>query len=84
MHATGIREDAGAEHPVAQGPDGAAQVVATEVQLAPGESRQVVVTFLMPGRHGRMRVEPSARYPGISWHYGSRAWQDSEAHTANY
>ena len=81
--ATAVRID-GVEHPVAQGPDGAAQVVATEVQLAAGETRQVVVTFRLPGRHGRLRIEPSARFPGITWHYGSQGWEDSEAHTANY
>jgi hypothetical protein len=81
--ATRIRID-GVAHPVTLGPDGAAQVVATELQIPAGASQRVVVRFRMPGRHGRLRVEPSARFPGISWHYGARGWEDTAAHTANW
>jgi hypothetical protein len=74
----------GVDRPVAQGPDGAAQVVATGLELPAGQSQQLVVTFRMPGRHGHVVIEPSARFPGITWHHGSRSWQDFGGERANW
>lgn len=81
--ATGLRIDGVAE-PLTAGPDGVSQVVATQLSLAAGEEREVVVRFTLPGRRGSLAVLPSARVPGITWHYGTRTWQDSGGRTANW
>lgn len=78
VHLEGVAE------PLLAGPDGPTQVIATEVQLAAGEAREVVLRFRLPGRAGSLRVEPSARVPGITWHYRARSWQDSRRHMANW
>jgi hypothetical protein len=74
----------GVPRPMVEGPDGAARVVATELQLDAGTSSDVTVRFRLPGRHGSLRVEPSARVPGITWHFRSERWQDSGGRTANW
>jgi hypothetical protein len=74
---------AGVTSPV-QGRDGAAQVVSAQVELPRGESRVLHLTFHLPGRHGRLLVEPSARQPGITWRYGGKSWKDSARHAAKW
>jgi hypothetical protein len=74
---------AGVEKPPVAGRDGQAQVITTELILPAGESRDVVVSFRGP-RRARLTVEPSARVPGITWHYGARSWQDSRRRTAKW
>ena len=54
--------------PPVQGRDGSAQVISTIVELAPGQQREIDLQFHLPGRHGQLTVEPSARMPGITWH----------------
>jgi uncharacterized protein DUF4012 len=64
---------------VAAGPDGPDRVVATVVRIAAGERSARTVRFRLPGGAGGMRVEPSAREPGIRWRSGSVAWLDDHA-----
>jgi hypothetical protein len=75
---------AGVERPPVQGRDGRAQVITTPIRLAPGESREVLLTFRSPGHRGALVVEPSARVPPVTWHYGARTWQDSRQRAANW
>jgi Protein of unknown function (DUF4012) len=63
----------------AAGADGPARVVATVVRIAAGERRAVTVRFRVPGGTGGLRVEPSAREPGIRWRFGSVEWLDEGA-----
>jgi hypothetical protein len=81
--ATDVRID-GVEQPVVAGRDGSARVVATEIALDAGQERDVVVRFHLPGRHGSLVVEPSARVPGVTWRHGARRWQDSRRRTEKW
>lgn len=69
---------------VVSGRDGPSRVVAVEVRLDRGASTTVDVRFRLPRRHGRIVVEPSARVPAMTWHYGARRWQDTDARTAKF
>jgi hypothetical protein len=73
----------GARAPVA-GRDGRVQVVTSAVQLARGDEQVVSVQFHLPGRHGALGVEPSARVPGITWRYGAGTWQDTQRRTTKW
>lgn len=59
------------------GADGPTQVVGTLFRLGRDEERTFVVRFQLPGAQGALRVEPSARVPGIGWTAGGRKWTDS-------
>ncbi|MCU1377348.1 MAG: hypothetical protein JWN29_331 [Acidimicrobiales bacterium] len=74
----------GVPRPVVAGRDGAARVVATELQLDAGASKDVTVRFRLAGPHGSLRVEPSARVPGITWRHGTKTWEDSRRRTAKW
>jgi len=50
-----------------EGPDGPAQVLATRVEIPDRHSLTVTFGFELPGDHGQLRVEPSARIPPTSW-----------------
>ncbi len=58
------------------GPDGPTRVIGTEVLLASGQSRTLVVRFSLPGRHGWLRLEPSARIPPLTWLVPGRQLDD--------
>ncbi|HUF85663.1 MAG TPA: DUF4012 domain-containing protein [Acidimicrobiia bacterium] len=64
---------------VADGPDGPARVVATTVQLARGETRELTLRFRLPEGAAGLRVEPSARQPEITWRSGDDEWVDDHA-----
>ena len=66
------------------GADGPTRVVGFELDLARGESRTLVLRFRLPADVRELVVEPSARVPAISWHYGSEDWKDSASRTANW
>jgi hypothetical protein len=66
------------------GADGATRVVGFQLDLPRGETRTVVLRFHLPGGADHLVVEPSARVPGITWHYGSSDWEDSESRTAKW
>jgi len=76
--ATGVTIEGGLGQ-AAAGPDGPARVIATTVQLGRGETREVTVSFRLPGGVGELRVEPSAREPAIEWRAGDQRWVDDHA-----
>lgn len=63
------------------GADGASRVVGYQVVIPRNGHLDVSVRFELPGAHGAVRVEPSARVPGISWSSGGKTWQDGAAFT---
>jgi hypothetical protein len=69
----------GAPALAAAGPDGPTRVIAVPVSVPRGEDRTVVVRFTVPGAHGSLRVEPSARVPRVPWTRGRTSWRDDEA-----
>lgn len=69
---------------VAAGADGPARVVATDLNLAPGESRELVVRFFLPDEAGTMAIEPTARVPGVAWSDGEESWADGSTHTLSW
>jgi hypothetical protein len=69
---------------VAVGPDGPARVVATEIRLARGQRREVLVHFKLPRGARALRIEPSARVPAIQWQYGADKWTDDSARTVRW
>jgi Protein of unknown function (DUF4012) len=77
----GAARDAGIDGAdlVAAGPDGPDRVVATAVRLGAGDRSALTVRFRLAGGAGGMRVEPSAREPGIRWRFGSVEWLDDHA-----
>jgi hypothetical protein len=66
------------------GADGAGRVVGYQLVVPRGEKRTVTVRFRLPGSHGSIRVEPSARVPGIQWSSGARRWNDGAVHTLRW
>jgi hypothetical protein len=81
--ATSITIDDGAPL-VAAGPDGPARVVATDVSLAPGARRELVVRFTLPPGLRTMRIEPTARVPGVEWRDPAGGWTDGDEHTVTW
>jgi hypothetical protein len=69
--------------PVA-GPDGRTQVLAVPVQLLAGQQGDLVVHFTLPGRHGQMEVNPSARIPAITYHVGQTTFTDADSHLVRW
>jgi hypothetical protein len=63
------------------GPDGPTKVMGTWVELPPGGRSSTTIRFSLPRAVGRLRIEPSARMPGIDWRAGSRSWTDASAET---
>lgn len=66
------------------GSDGPARVVATDLSLAPGATRELVVRFFLPGVSGDITVEPTARIPGVEWSDGEETWADGATHTLSW
>lgn len=64
---------------VALGPDGPTNVIATKVQLKPGETREFTVKFTRSSQSRFTRVEPSARWPASNWTSAKLAWVDDSA-----
>jgi hypothetical protein len=59
------------------GPDGPTQVVGFQLVVPRDETRTIVVRFQLPGPAGTLRVEPSARVPGLEWTTAGERWTDS-------
>lgn len=74
----------GVEHLAVAGGDGRTRVVGFQLDLPRGESRTAVLRFRLPHGAEHLVVEPSARVPAITWHYGSSTWQDSASRTAKF
>ncbi len=73
----------------ALGPDGPAQVVAAEIAVPDGQSRTVSFSFTLPGRHGTLTVDPSARVPPTQWtvqtgRASAERFDDSMAHSFSW
>jgi hypothetical protein len=66
------------------GADGDTRVVGFQLEVARGETRTVTLRFHLPATADHVVVGPSARVPGISWHYGSSSWEDSASRTAKF
>ena len=81
--ARGGRFDGVSELAVA-GPDGPSRVIGVEVRLTPGSQRTFVARFRLPGRHGAVRVESSARVPVERWDAPGGAWADGSARTVRW
>jgi hypothetical protein len=81
--ASGGRID-GVDELAVAGADGPTRVIGAEARLAPGEERTLVVRFRLPGRHGALRIEPSARVPAISWDYKGARWTDVGSHVVQW
>jgi len=81
--AQGITIDGGAPL-VAAGADGPARVVATDLALAPGAQRALVVHFTLPAGARTMQIEPTARVPGVEWSDATGSWADGDTHTVNW
>jgi len=66
------------------GPDGATRVIGGEFLLPSGAEHTAIVHFRLPGTHGTLRLEPSARVPSIEWQYGGKRWTDTERRTISW
>ncbi len=64
---------------VTAGRDGKTWVVATEMDLLRGEQKQFVLRFQLPEGYDHLSIEPSARYPAITWTAGGKPWMDNSA-----
>jgi hypothetical protein len=74
----------GVQHLAVAGQDGPTQVMGFQLSLSRGERRTVTAHFFLPTRGGALRVEPSARVPGIDWSRGSSSWTDGSSHTVEW
>ncbi|MCZ7530347.1 MAG: DUF4012 domain-containing protein [Acidimicrobiia bacterium] len=59
------------------GSDGAAQVIAGEIEVPRGGTLEAVVTFLLPEGVDEITVESSSRVPGVSWSAEGDVWTDT-------
>jgi len=82
-HATNVRID-GVAVPVIEGPDGPTRVVAQQIRLDRGAQTEIVVRFSLPQERRRMIVEPSARYPAITYRWRDREWADLSARVLKF
>jgi hypothetical protein len=73
--AYGLRIDDSDTYAVA-GADGPTGVVGLQLRVDHQTSRTAIVRFTLPGDHGRVRVEPSARVPAITWTGPGGTWPD--------
>lgn len=68
---------AGVESLVASGSDGSGQVVAMWVEIPPGEQLVHELVFELPDSSPTIRIEPSARVPGVIWSAAGANWIDA-------
>jgi hypothetical protein len=72
----------GAGISVVDGVDGPTRANATGyLEIPRGEERTITVRFRLPAGFRDLVVEPSARFPAITWHSGRRTWQDTQPRT---
>jgi hypothetical protein len=60
-----------------EGPDGDTQVLAVFVEVPAGSTLERELVFTLPGSDPQLRIEPSARVPGIAWTAAATDWIDS-------
>ena len=70
--------------PVAWGADGPVWVLAVPVDIKMGTSQTVTVHFQLPGSHGSVIVEPSARIPPESWTFRGSSFADATPTTVSW
>lgn len=68
----------------AAGPDGLTKVVAVQLALTRGQKAALTVRFRLPAAHGSLRVEPSARVPGLMWTGAQADWHDDGPHLVRW
>ncbi len=64
---------------VAAGPDGPTRVIGTEMPLLRGEKKDYLLKFTVPTGYEHVTIEPSARYPSVTWTADGETWQDNSA-----
>lgn len=69
---------------LAHGADGPSNVVAVAVRIPQGGSAEVTWSFRLPGHHGTLSVQPSARAPTISWTASDGTFTDDTAHPVSW
>lgn len=71
----------GGDKIVVAGPDGPTRVIGTEMQLFRGATKDFVLKFTVPKGYEHVTIEPSARYPTVTWSADGQTWQDDSART---
>ncbi len=66
------------------GADGPTRVVGLQLALNRGARQAVTLRFRMPGNHGSMRAEPSARIPPVAWSAPGQRWTDDASHVVRW
>ena len=75
---------AGVDSLVAAGPDGDTQVVAAYVQLDRNAAARRTISFVLPAGDRALRIEPSARIPGVGWSYAGAHWIDEKPRSVTW
>ncbi len=67
---------------VAAGPDGPTRVIGHRDAAAPGREEGLrPASSRLPEGYEHVTIEPSARYPAVTWTAGGQTWQDNSART---
>lgn len=69
---------------VAAGADGSTRVVAGNMRVLRGETKQYTLRFTVPKGYETLEVVPSARYPAIRYHAGPETWDDDGPHPLHW
>lgn len=67
----------GADSLVVNGRDGPTQARGVWVEIPPGDQLEQEVRFVVPSEQPELRIEPSARVPGVTWDFDGVAWVDA-------
>jgi hypothetical protein len=66
------------------GSDGPSQVLGTAVILLPGATTNVGFSFRLPGTHGELAIDPSARIPPTQWAFAGGGFDDASRHVVQW
>jgi hypothetical protein len=83
LHVPGAATDVhlGSASPViVSGADGPTRVIGQIVAIEKNQTYQVMFHFTLPSGSTEVRVEPSARFPSVSWTAGDDQWIDDRVH----
>ncbi|MFZ0665196.1 MAG: DUF4012 domain-containing protein [Acidimicrobiales bacterium] len=69
---------------VAWGAEGPVWVLAVPVDVKMGRHQTVTVHFMLPGNHGSMVVQPSARIPPELWSFRGKGFTDATPYTVSW
>ena len=69
---------------MAAGPDGPTRVIARDVILLRGARQDATLRFTVPKGYEQVTIEPSARYPAVTWAADGQTWQDDSARTIGW